>query len=267
MNTGHYITPDEIIFNAAAMAGDKDFKVMNKGFYISLIQDAFNELSISSYFAEQRADLDFPSETLTLPLPEDCFNVKNIYIFNGDLCNIQNSRKVWWKRNYYTKGNGFIANDKGSNNRDPYYEKHSYLYNDKSYIRVDQKDRIDEALYYNIQMGNIMFSSSCRNAGTKVHIHYNGTGGSVIDAPIIPKMFKAAIADYVTEAALRFRMANEPSMARVWMGMQQLYERRLDKEGMNGSWHSAIMKVKRLNDSQKEELSEYLGKGAWSRGF
>lgn len=267
MNTGHYITPDSVLFTAAAMAGDKDFKVIPKGFYLSLIQDAFRELTIASFFAEQRAELDFPHDSLTIQLPSDCFDIKNVYIFNGDLCTTENSRKVWWKRNYFTKGNGFIANDKGKNNHDPFYQNHSTLSQDKSLIRYDHREGVNDVLYYNIQMGNMMFSSSCRAAGTKIHIHYSGTGGSVLDAPIIPIIFKPAIEDFVTEAALRYRMANEPSMARNWMAMQQLYDRRLDKEGMNGSWFSAKMKAKSMNSSQRNELAEYLGRGAWSSGF
>lgn len=266
MNTGQYITPDSILFTAAAMAGDKDFKVIPRGFYLSLIQDAFRELNLDSFFSEQRKDFDFPLDNLTIPLPEDCFNVRNIYIYSGDTCTIYNSKKVWWKRNYYTTGNGYIANDKGNNN-DPFYGSHSAMHEDKSLIRVNNDERINDLLFYNIQMGNVMFSSSCRAAGNKVHIHYNGTGGNIVDAPIIPSMFKTAIEDFVIESALRFRMANEPSMARNWMAMQQLYSNRLNKEGMNGSWFTAIMRVKKMNTSQREELKEYLSRGAWSSAF
>lgn len=267
MNTGQYITPDSILFTAAAMSGDKDFKAVPKGFYLSLIQDAFRELNLDSFFSEQRKTFDFPKDNLTLALPEDCFNVRNIYVFNGTECTIENSKKVWWKRNYYTEGSGYIANDKGNNTIDPYYKNSNSVFGDKSLARVNDRDNINQALFYNIQMGNIMFSSSCRNAGQKVHIHYNGTGGNIFDAPIIPSMFKTAIEDFVIESALRFRMANEPSMARNWMSMQQLYRVRLDKEGMNGSWFAAIMRVKRMNTSQKEELKEYLGRGGWSSNF
>ena len=46
MNTGNYITSDEILFKASAMVGDKDYRVLTKGFYYSLIQQAFEELSL-----------------------------------------------------------------------------------------------------------------------------------------------------------------------------------------------------------------------------
>ncbi len=266
-NTGAFHRPSEILFMASAMSGDKEYKIIPRGFYMSLIQEAFRELNISSLFSEKRVDLPMPMDTLTLELPEDCFDVDNIYMFNGDQCVIANSRKVWWKRNYYTEGNGYIANDKGINNRDPFYGSHSLSHGqDNSLIRVNQENRINNILFYNFQMGNLMLSSSCRAAGTKVHIHYRSTGGEITEAPIIPVYFKTAMEDYVIEAALRFRMANAPSEIRAWSGLQQMYERRLDKEGMNGSWHNAILRSKRMNKSQRQELAEYLSRGAWSVG-
>jgi hypothetical protein len=271
MNTGQYHQPSEVLFMASAMSGDPQYKLVPRGFYMSLIQEAFRELNMASMFSEKRVELDMPTETLTLALPDDCFDIENIYVYTGDKCVIgYNTRKVWWKRNYYTQGNGYIANDKGNNSNDPFYANHSLVDrtngSDKSLIRYENSDNINNVLYYNLQMGNLMLSSSCRNAGNKVHIHYRGTGGKIEEAPIIPAYFKTAMEDYVTEAALRFRMANEPSTARAWQTLQMMYERRLDKNGMNGSWHTAIMKSKNMNKSQRAELSEYLSRGAWAIG-
>lgn len=269
MNTGNYITPETIIFNASVNAGDRNYESFPKGFYMSLIQDAFEELNMTSFFAEERADLDLPMDNLTLALPKGCINVMNIYVYNGNECNPSNSRKLYWKRNYFTKvGPGYVANDKWHNNRDPFLEKHTNTSStDKSLIRHNASSGINELLYYNIQMGNLMLSSSCRSAGTKVHIHYRGVGGDVTEAPIIPRYYKQAIEDYVTEAALRARMANEPSNFRNLQPLWAMYEKRLNKEGMFGSWFTAVQMVRDMNTSQYNELSEYLGRNAWSQGL
>lgn len=269
MNTGNYITPETILFNASVNAGDRNYVSYPKGFYMSLIQDAFEELNMTSFFAEEREDFDFPFDNLTLPLPKGCINVMNVYIYSGDECNPSNSRKLWWKRNYFTKGGpGYIANDKGRNPQDPFLENHSNIGStDKSLIRVDNANTVNQTLYYNIQMGNIMFSSSCKAAGTKIHIHYRGVGGDVTDAPIIPRYYKQAIEDYVTEAVLRARMANEPSNLRMLQPLWAMYEKRLNKEGMFGSWFTAVQMVRDMNTSQREELAEYLQKSAYSRGL
>lgn len=267
MNTGSYITADDILFKASAMSGDKDYKDLPKGFYYHLIQQAFEELNLDSFFQELRIDLPMPTDTLTLKLPDGCFNVRNIYIFDGDECNIASSRKVWWKRNYYTKGSGYIANDKGNNTRDPYYNKHGLGQSNKSLIRYDNSHSVNSELYYNIQMGDLMLSSSCRGAGTKVHIHYNGTGCAIGEAPIIPVYFRTAMEHYVIVEALLYRIANNEGDVRKWQMLYSTYERKLDKEGYDGSWHKAIDRVRSMNTSQREELKEYLSRGGWASGF
>jgi len=271
MQTGNFIKVDDVLFKIAGFSGDLSYKIAPKGFYISLIADAFEELNMDTMLLEGRRDFPMPLEHLTIPLPEDCFNVRNVYIFDGDACHIGNSRKVWHKRNYYTEGNGYIANRTGNNTNDPYYLNDSLSGNrlekhDKSLIRYANQNNINNILYYNIQNGMLMLSASCRHAGAKVHIHYNSTGCEVGEAPIIPIFYKTAIEDYGTEAAIRFRMANNPAEARAWLPMQQTYERRLDKEGYNGSWHKAVSKSQSMSAGERESLETYLNKGAWATG-
>lgn len=272
MNTGEYYKPSEILFMASAMAGDQEYKVIPRGFYMALIQEAFRELNMISFFAEKRVDFKLSVGNLTHSLPEDCFNIENVYLFSGKQCVIANSQKLYWKRNYYTEGVGYIANDKGNNLNDPFLTNHTlasrknFNKSDKSLIRYEDQTRVNSVLYYNLQGGNLMVSSSCRGRGEKIHLHYRSTGGKVLEAPIIPVYFKVAMEDYVTEAALRFRMANEPMNIKNWAFLQNEYKQRLDKNGMNGSWHEAKMKVKRLNKSQLEELKTYLSRNAWASG-
>lgn len=266
MNTNTFITPDEILSVVAISVADTEYKAIPKGFYHSLIQKAFEELAIDTFFQELRADLDIP-ENLIIGLPDGCFNVKNVYVFTGDQCNIETSHKIYWKRNFYPRGNGFIANDKGNNRNDPFYDSHnSNLYNtDKSLIRYEGVVA-SNSLYYNIQNGNLMVSSSCRSVGNKIHLHYNGTGCKIGEAPIIPIFLRTAIEDYVIEAALRLRMANEPSMARHWQALHSTYNQRLNTP-YDGSWEKAKNRVSSMNRSQRDELKEYLSRGAWAKGF
>jgi hypothetical protein len=250
------------------MVGDTDNKMFAKGLYMSIIQKAFEELAIDTFFDEKRETLDFPSDTLTMPLPEGCFNIRNVYLLNGDDCNIDETLKVYWKRNYFTKGVGFVANDKGQNLYDPFYtHRGSYGNNrnsfNKTLIRAEPPTRVLHNFFYNIQAGNIMFSSSCRGKTNKVHIHYNGTGCAIDEVPIIPVFLRTAIEDYVIETVLRMRVAMESD--RKWMGLWQIYEKRLNKEaqyGYGGSWQTAEYRIKTLNTSQRQELMEYLGKPA-----
>lgn len=267
MNTNTFVKPSEIMSVVLPMVGDTDNKMFAKGLYISIIQKAFEELAIDSFFDVRRETLDFPTDSLTVPLPEGCFNVRNVYLLNGDDCNIDETLKVYWKRNYFTKGNGFVANDKGNNQHDPFYTQRNVGLGsdhnrfDKSNVR--NQANVLHAFYYNIQGGNIMFSSSCRNKTNKVHIEYNGTGCAIDDVPIIPIFLRTAIEDYVIETVLRMRTAMEAD--RKWSMLWQIYEKRLNKEGnygYGGSWMTAQYRVKTLNSSQRNELAEYLSKPA-----
>lgn len=248
------------------MVGDREFKVLPIGFYRGLIQEAFERLAIDTYFDEKRKDIPLDGG-IVYELPNDCFNVKNVYIFSGDICDITKCRKVYWKRNYYAQGKGFIANDQGGRNEfDPFNDSHlrgSHEYGNQLFIR-DGRDVRNE-LFYNFQMGNIMLSFSCISAGQKLHIHYNGTGCAIDEAPIIPTYLRTAMQDYVTEAALRAMIANS-SDPRKWQSLWQVYDKRLNAP-YTGSWEKAEYIVKNMDSSQRDELNIYLGRGAWSSGF
>lgn len=266
MNTAAYVKVEDILFTASAMAGDRDYSIVPKGFYLSLISDAFKEFNLDSMFSVARQDFDIPTETLSINLPDDCFNVKEVYVYSGDSCTVSNSKKLWWKRNYYTRGSGYFAKDKGNNGNDPYYPSHNNNSVDKSLIRYDNQQGVNNVLFYNIQMGKLMVSSSVISAGNKIHLVYSSTGSSVMHSPIIPLFCKTAIEDFVIESAVRFRMSNEPSMIRVWQPLQQLYAARSDKEGKNGSWFNAIMRVRNMDDGERNDLNNYLGAGSWAIG-
>lgn len=273
--TGDYITVDDVLFNIVAFAGDTEFKVIPRGFHVQQISDAFRELNMSSFLMDGHADFkisDYP-EHLSIQLPKDCFDVRNIWIYNGDICDIGASRKVWHKRNFYSMGHGYLANRTGRNTQDPYYlngtlkNSTTAPLGDKSLIRYNNPSTVNNLLFYNIQNGVLMLSGSCRNAGQKIHIHYASTGCAVGEAPIIPSFYKKAIEDYGTEAALRFRIANDTTGAKNFVYLHQDSKQRLDKEGFYGSWHNAVLKARTMSKGERADLAVYLGKAAWQTGF
>jgi hypothetical protein len=243
--------------------GDKETRLYPKSFYLSVIQSAIEALAIDTYFSEKHEAFDFPLDTLTMDMPKGCFNIRNIYLFNGNNCSIENSRKVYWKRNYYTEGNGFVANDKGNNYGDPFFGNEELLRN--KYPRGERLREVavpGNILYYNIQMGKIMFSSSCRGVGNKIMLHFNDIFTNIDDAPIIPTIFRRAIEDYTCEFVLRLMLAENPQKLNLW----KIYDQRLNKP-YDGSWAKAENMAKSMNTSQREELKIYLGRGAWSQVF
>lgn len=265
MNTNAYIEPGIIISKAAVMAGDKDFKSLSRPFYNVLVQQAFEKLAINTFFDEKRKDIPLDGG-LVYDLPKDCFNVKNIYIFSGTICDITNSIKLWWKRNYYTQGNGYIANDKGNNMNDPFYDNRNVFHRYGEAVSVRMPDTLNNVHYYNMQMGKLMISSSCRGIGQSLHIHYNGTGCPIDEAPIIPIFLREAMEDYVITEALLARIANDAGDVRKWQSLYQIHERKLNGP-YDGSWARAEYAVKSMNSSQREDLKEYLSRAAWQTGL
>lgn len=269
MNTNTYCSPSDILSVVTARVADRDFKSYPKSLYISFIQRAFEALAIDTFFDEQRENFDFPLENLTLPLPEGCFNVRNVYMYSGTDCDFHHSRKVYWKRNYYTEGNGYIANDKGQNVRDPFYGNRYPAFIENRFAGTNIQENLfdpNRQLFYNIQRGSIMFSSSCRSAGNKVHIHYNGTGCAIGEIPIIPIFLRTAIEDFLTIEVLLLKIGEENDPRR-WQSLLSYYTPKLDREGYNGSWHNAELRIKTLNQSQRDELSLYLGRASWQSGM
>lgn len=256
-----YLKLDDILSVVLPMVNDLEYRDAPKGFYTSMVQKALEELGMDTFFDERRESFDLPGETLTLPLPKGCFNVRNIYLFNGDECNISNSIKVWWKRNYFTRGNGYIANDKFGNTADPFFTDHFGIATavNKNLIRWDTKQ--SAKFFYGIQMGNIMFSSYCRGVANKVMIHYNGTGCDLGDMPFIPVLLRTAVEDYVIESILRMKMAKDMSVRNLWA----IYDKKL-RQPYEGSWEKAETRIKTMNSSQRNELFEYLSRPSSADG-
>lgn len=268
MTTDTYISPDIILSTVLPKVGDKEMKNNSKGLYISIIQKAMEELAIDTFFDERHEDFPFPVANLTLQMPKGCFNIKGIYLFNGTECDISNSINVYWKRDYFTKGNGYIAHDKGFNGHDPFYGNHSLdrrVAGDSTVISPRQMPNVNEAYFYNIQNGNIMFSSSCRKAAQRVFIQYSGTGCAIDDIPVIPVFLRTAIEEYTIVQILLMRIAEE-SDPRKWQSLLSYYETRL-RDPRNGSWQEAEYRVKTMHSAQRDNLKTYLSRGAWSKGL
>lgn len=267
-STATYISPDIILSTVLPKVGDKEMKNYSKGLYIGIIQKAMEELALDTFFDEKRESFDFPKNNLTIEMPKGCFNIKGIYLFNGTECDITKSINVYWKRDYFTRGHGYMAHDKGFNGNDPFYGSHSLdrrIAGDSTVLSPNQMPNVNQSYFYNIQGGNIMFSSSCKAAGAKVHIHYSGTGCAIDDTPVIPVFLRTAIEEYTIVNILLMRIAEE-SDPRRWQSLLQYYETRL-RDPRNGSWQEAEYRVKTLHSAQRSDLKEYLSRGAWSAGF
>jgi len=253
MNANDFVSHNHIIASVAKTVDDEKFrKGFSKGWYVSQIQDALQELAFETFYQEITLDYDIP-KNLRLELPKNIFNLREIYIYDGDgCCSPHNSQIVHWKNMFDNKGKeGYTARVKdssgGSNyNQSPFVADYHDYWNHAGYEK-----RIK--YYANVQNGTLMLSSSCESF-RKIRIICNGMGVEVGGIPYIPRFFEQAIKDWVIEKFYRAMMARDPRTYRA------LYLEAKDaRENLrNGSWKEARKRILSMNSWQKEDLNEYL---------
>jgi len=255
-----FVTPEEILSDVLKLADDEGFKDNSKGYYMSLIQQALQELAFDTFFDERTESFNVP-QNLRLDMPKGAFNIKQIYLFNGTECNIANSKNVYWKRNFYTKGNGSLSKDKW-NNDDPFYDNRSTpnsngLLNDPSYRRAGVGSSLSELYYYNIQAGEIMFSSNVRNF-EKVALVFNGTGVNIGEIPFVPMLFREAVKSWILNPVYQIKMAKaEGAQFNKWQTLFSMNNAALNKP-FDGLWAEAQYRAKSIDSKQREDIKEYI---------
>jgi hypothetical protein len=243
MNTADFISKELILADVLPSLNDVELRNgISKGRYVQFIQMALEDLAQDSYFDKKTIDLPFPASTLSMPIPQDVFNIMYIYLWNGACCSPSSSQKVWWKRNYNNKGGngqGYTADmkDVASTTWDPF---------------IGEFYSLETVYYANIQEGKIMFSQSCSGFGF-VRFVCNGFGGLIGDEPNIPRFFRRAITDYVRMKFYQEMSGKEPRVYRVMYeeAKQDLYNEQ------NGSWKRARIMVSQMNSFEKKSMEEY----------
>lgn len=253
MNANSFCTAEHIIAEVTHALSDQEFRNgFTKGWYMSRIQDALQELSFDSHVFKITRDLDYPSETHQMEMPENAFNVLELYGWNGSCCSPSTSSVIYPKRLYNNKGGngtGYTARVKRTGEtmgNDPFQPNY---FNDGNFTNYP------EAKYwYNIHNGLIMFSTGCATF-QKIRIVYNGIGIEKMgDIPTIPNFFERAINDYIAERFYFVKMGQDPRM------YASLYDRAAAKlnDYVNGNWHKAIKRVKMMDSSEVAAYNDYL---------
>ena len=250
MTANDFVSIDHILADVTATVNDMDFKKgFSKGWYISRIQDAMQELSFDTYWLKVQQDIEMP-ENCQLKMPKNVFNVREIYLYSGEICNPANSQVVYWKRlfNNTSSGEGYTAKvkDDGSNSGD------AFLPNQR-YFTKNTNGFWGPKYYYNVMNGLLMFSKDC-NSFPYVRIIYNGMGVENGDMPIIPRFFERAVVDYVEE---RFYNAMKSRDPRTYRGLWTDSFNRLN-DFRTGSWSKAKKRIKSMDSQEKESMEEYI---------
>jgi hypothetical protein len=249
MNSNDFISAEKIIAEVAQTVDDKDFKKgFSPGWFNSRVKDALQELAFETYYFKILRDFEVP-KNLQIEMPEDTFNIREIYLYTGEICNPLKTQVVYHKRlfNNMHKGDGYSARvkDDGSNGGDV-FQPNQRLYN------INNQGFYGPKYYYNVHDGVMMFSKEC-SAFPYVRVIFNGMGGEDGSLPVIPRFFQRAIVDFVEERYLNAMKMREP---RKYNSLWQAAQMRLSS--YTGSWAKAKQRVSSMDSAEKESMEEYI---------
>lgn len=251
MTTNDFVSIDHLLAEITSTVNDIEFrKGFKKGWYISRIQDALKELSFDTFWQKVTHDWEVPANC-RIPMPPNVFNIREIYLYNGTLCNPQDTQVLYWKRlfdNSYS-GDGYTAKvkDDGSNSADIYQPNQRLNTN-------NLRGFSGPKFYYNVnEDGIIMISKPC-TSWPFIRIRFNGMGVPNGDVPIVPSFFERAVVDYVKLKFYDAMKSRDPRMYRpLWVDAKGDLE-----DLQNGSWNKARKRIKSMDTLEKESMEEYL---------
>lgn len=239
-----YTTPDDIIAEATSLVDDEEMRVRSRGYYLSLIRDALQEMAFDSMFDTRVFTAAIPPE-LIIDIPEGLAGIRNAYLYNGPVCAVETAQNVYWHRNMvrHDSGNYFANNREGMRDR---------------IMETSVPFQQTNLYYFNVQNGKLMLSSSCAQFES-FYLEYSGLGSDIGKEPVIPEYIKSAIVDYVVYNTLAFRMARDPNR---WAALYDRAERRLygGNRPQMGSWHQAMVRVNSIDPKQRDDMSKYLSR-------
>lgn len=253
MTSNDFVNADYLIRDVSVRVDDPEFrKGLTRGWYMTQIRDALDELAYETFFDTITADFDFNATTYQMEMPKGCFNIKEIYMWNGDCCMPSNSKPVYWKRQFRNQpGGAFYTAARTDNNTvttfDPFFPN--------DYIFGWNKSNL---LWANIQNGLIMFSSTCAGY-PKVRLVYNGTGGDIGEDPIIPRFFAIAVKDFIAWRFFEAMAAREPRIYATMM--DRAYAKLYDNK--TGTMWEAKDRITLMHDWERESMKMYMERGNW----
>jgi len=235
------LTPDQIKADVLLLVDDEEERELNPGFYTSQIQQAMDELGYDTFFHEIYKDFAVP-DNLNIKIPSGCFNIRNIYLYNGDCCKIEDMVNVYWKKNYKSSGTGKSYT---SMNKPGVYDNF-----------IDPISDETNLYYFNVNNGYINLSSSCTTYDN-IRIQFNGLNTSIGDTPLVPREFRQAVISWAAEKAFAVLKGRD---SKKWRQSWLDEYNKLYADPYDGLWAKAINRAKRLDTKYMNDMKEYMSR-------
>lgn len=215
-----------------------------EGWYHAMIEEGLREIGFDSKYKEVVKDIkNWNDGSNQINVPENIFNVKHLYLFNGDCCILDKAIRVDYKRNFNnTRAKDYTANIMHGDRTGDVFYPHNF------------RDA-PKIPFGNIQNGKIMIFSKSDNYP---HLRVIGNGiesGDVRDDKIIPQFAVNAINDYVACNYWRSMIPRHqnPGLAN---DMYVIFKNSLEGNRMvAGSWDKAISRLKSIGRWKRDNIS------------
>lgn len=240
------LTPDQILADVARTLGDEEYLEFTKGRLKSLMQQALSELSFDTMLLKLHKDYDMPTKTLRISLPPGSFNIREVYIYDGDFGQVNSPKNVHYKRRYKTTG--YDKNYTAKNIPDA----------GDPFVRGQWGNQTNMYWCNEDEVGYLTLSPACASY-SKVRVVYNGTLTKIGNTPFVPEILRQAVKGWIIEQCMEQRAIRDPRMYR---GMWQDIYTKLYKP-YSGTWDVAKDRVKSLDTKFTDDMYEYLSKGNW----
>lgn len=236
-----YISVDEIITAASQELRDAGFTHgIQRPVYLSAAQRGLEQMNNRTSFFKKMFFAEIP-DNLIIDLPGDMTGKDQVYLFNGDTCNISTSTIMFIKPNmWHQGGEGYIANNKGRNN-DPLQYSFSW------------SETPPNCLYFGGEYnGKLYLAPSCRRYD-RLMIPYVGLGVDCFGEDFkVPHWAREAITDYVIHRVALMMERDDPQfLARV------INRKENELKSPTGSWYTAITDYKKLDKKGRYDSNAY----------
>lgn len=253
MESNSFVSIDEVVAFASSLINDDNFELQSNAMYKYYAKLALEELAITTFFNIVTEDfVNWNSEENgTMCLPDGVFNIRNVMLFNFKdeakkcSCSCKCNKSCWadFKEAFYKVGfNKFgktgvsTANIVEGWNPSP------------AKIYIGEND----VIYFNTQSGRIAFSDSAK-VYKNLRIEFNGFGSNNKSLPIVPQMFRLAVAYKTAESVLMRAKNRDKSRRTDWADIQDtLY--RTDRVGI---WGKAKRLASQLDTKKRKDLNMY----------
>lgn len=263
MESNDYISMNQMVSDVATNVGDHEMKLLDRGLYISRIQQAVEFFALHTFFQEVAVDFfDWNKGSNTFKIPTNCFNLRRAYLHNADnkcedgcsSCSydktgmLSDYAVVHWKR----------VMDKGSVNKVTSRIKQfnndaviGYSSFDSMYISSRHNGTL---VYAGLQSGYMVFGGDCEGY-KNIRLVYNGLGSENGDIPLIPRILREGI---VNKAELEILNVLKKTDRQYRADYLDSYNNFYGTGRNKGSFKRCKLAIDRMDTFKRESMKEYI---------